>query len=231
MFGWGKKMKENHPFTSAIIAAAGNSSRVTAVSDKLFAKINNKTVIEMTIQAFQNSGTVDEIIIVTREDSIVELNKLKEQNKFDKITHIITGGSSRAKSIENGIHHLSSDCLFISIHDGARPFITPEEIDNIHNHAYKYNSVCCGYNVVDTIKEVNSLGFIEKSLNRETLFAAATPQVFRKDIYLKSLKILNNQIERFTDDATMVFAAGFPVKTFFCSDENKKITTDNDLKL
>jgi len=217
------------PYTSVIIAAAGKGSRMAVNKDKLFADLCGITVIERTLTAFQNAGTVTEIIVVTSPHSIDRIKDTVTRCGFSKITAIVLGGDTRAQSVANGIDALSPLCQYVSIHDGARPFISAEEIDRIHNLAYVKNAVCCGSAVTDTVKILSSDSSLKETLDRSTLFAAQTPQVFKKEIYLDAVSKAGDSIGRFTDDSSIVEAAGYPVHAEFTAEYNAKITTEKDL--
>ncbi len=219
----------NTYYTSVIIAAAGKGSRMTTTKDKLFADLCGKTVIERTLSAFQNAESVNEIIVVTSPHSITKIKDIVSICGLSKVTAIIEGASTRAESVAKGIAALSPLSQFISIHDGARPFITSSEIDRIHNVAYKKKAVCCGTPVTDTVKKISNNGAMEETIDRNTLFAAQTPQIFKKDIYIDAISKAGDKISRFTDDSSIVEAAGYTVYAEFTKTYNIKITTEPDL--
>ena len=216
------------PFTSVIIAAAGKSRRMTSTKDKLFAPLCGKFVIERTVSAFINAKTVDEIIIVTSEENMENMHLLLSPEHPKKVAAIVQGGATRAESVKNGVAAVSKECEFISIHDGARPFITPEEIDRLHTLAYEKGALCCGAPVTDTIKTFSG-SKIGKTVDRSSLFAAQTPQIFKKEIYLDALEKVGDKIDSFTDDSSIVEAAGYTVYGEYTSLFNIKITTEADL--
>ena len=216
-------------YTSVIIAAAGKGSRMTATKDKLFADLCGKTVIERTLTAFQNAESVNEIIVVTSPYSIQRIKDIASVCGFTKVTAVIEGGNTRAESVANGVSVLSPLSEYISIHDGARPFIPSSEIDRIHRIAYKKYAVCCGAPVTDTVKKISEDGSMNETLDRNVLFAAQTPQVFKKEIYVAAINKVGDSIGRFTDDSSIVEAAGYTVHAEFTKAYNIKITTEPDL--
>lgn len=217
-----------HPYTSVVIVAAGNSTRMSE-GDKIIITLSDKPLIYHTIKAFENAGTVDEIIIVTREDLIKKIFVIVNHFKLEKVKKIICGGQSREQSVVLGFNSISPNCKFISIHDGARPLIKSSEIDFIHRECYIYKAVCSVMKIKDTIKKIDLNGKIISTLDRNFLAAAATPQVFERNIYDAAIKNAGDKLMSYTDDASLVEDAGYAVKTFFCGYQNIKITTDEDL--
>lgn len=221
---------EAHPYTSVVIVAAGKSTRMSG-EDKIMALISGNPLIYYSINAFENAKTVDEIIIVTRRDLIKKMSDIIKSFKFKKISDIICGGESRAQSAVLGFENVSDKCEFISIHDGARPLIKSEEIDFVHQEAYINKAVCCSVKVKDTIKKIDLNGKIVSTLNRNYLVAAATPQVFERNIYENAVKKAGDNLSAYTDDSGIVENFGYPVKAIFCGCQNIKITTEEDLNL
>ncbi len=216
------------PFTSVIIAAAGRSRRMTSTPDKLFAPLCGRYVIERTLTAFEQAKTVDEIVVVTSDENLEKINALLTQRGYGKVAAVVKGGATRAESVKNGVAKLDGRCEFISIHDGARPFITSDEIDRLHTLAYQKGALCCGAPVTDTVKTFKD-SQIGKTLDRASLFAAQTPQIFKKDIYLDALEKAGEKIDSFTDDSSIVEAAGYTVYGEYTTLCNMKITTETDL--
>lgn len=213
--------------TAAVILAAGKGTRITAVSNKQTAEIGGKSVIERTLSAFEEAETVDEIIFVAGIDT----EKLLQTLPIKKPTKIVSGGNCREESALNGVRAASPDAEFVAIHDGARPFITAGEIDEAIRLAYKYGAVCCGTRPKDTVKQTDENGFVTHTPKRSSLFAAATPQIFRKDDILSAMEKEEENLAEFTDDCSVAEKHGIQIKTFLCSYENIKITTNEDLHL
>jgi len=223
-------MNKNVFFTSVIITAAGNSSRM-GNNDKLLLKIQNKTILEYTIESFEKAKSVDEIIIVTREDLIPEIEYIIKKNNYKRIKNIVVGGNCRQQSVYNGFLAINKKADFVSVHDGARPFITAEEIDEIHKNGYEFKAVCCGTSIKDTVKKFDENGFIVETLDRNSLISVATPQIFDVKLYKQAVEKINFQFQNFTDDAGIVEQLGYKIKIVKCSYENIKITTKEDLSL
>ena len=220
-------MKKN-PYTSAVIVAAGSATRMEGMQ-KIMLPINKKPLIVYTLMAFEESNTVDEIIVITRKELIDEIKQECIKNKINKLTKIAEGGETRQESVYKGFRLTDSKSKFICIHDGARPLITANEIDTVNNSAYEYSAVCSGTKVINTIKVTDDNGYIVDTPNRSCLFSASTPQVFSTEIYQKAHDFCINNHKNFTDDAGMAEAAGFMVKAVECSYKNIKVTTPEDI--
>ena len=215
------------PYTSAIIVAAGQSSRIGI--DKIVLQKDGIPLIAYTISRFALAETINEIIVVTRLEIIDNIREIVKNLKIKKIVKVVCGGHCRQASVKCGIENISNKSLFVCIHDGARPFVTAKEIDTVNRAAYQYKAACCGSYVKDTIKTVNEHGFIEKTLDRNKIVLAATPQVFEATLYRNMLKSLSNKIDQFTDDSSMIESLGLPVYFVECSPKNIKITVKEDI--
>ncbi len=214
------------PFTSAIILAAGSSSRMESISDKLLIKLGDITVLEHVIKTFQTATTVDEIIIVTNKNKTEFISSLS--GNFDKINKIIIGGNTRTDSALNGFRNVSDNCDFLCFHDCARPFITSKEIDRLNNIAYKKGNIICGKKSTDTIKIINNENIITETPERKYCICAQTPQIFKYSDYKNSLQ--SNKLSfNYTDDSQLLEQNDYDIMFVECNDFNEKITTDRDL--
>lgn len=220
---------KNKPFTSVIIPAGGSGNRMKSAHNKLLMPLGKDSVLGLTLSVFDSSETTDEIIIavpVLLKDSFSEIIKKTVKNKPFKIAE---GGFCRESSVFNGIKAADNRCDFISVHDAARPLITFWEIDKIHRLAYEKGNICAGTEVKNTVK-ITENGKIKKTLQRDCLFSAATPQVFIKENIEAALEKFKDTLDSFTDDSSLAEAAGFEVSVYYCDEKNIKITTPEDIK-
>ncbi len=208
---------------SAIITAGGTSSRFGGQTNKLLEKINNKPIIQYTVDAFVNSN-VDEIIICSNSAIIEELSDIFKT--YDKVK-IIEGGNSRQASVYNGLKVTKGD--YILIHDGARPMITPQIIENTKQMVIQKQAVSVMTKTVDTIKEVDENGKIIRTIDRSKLYNTQTPQAFEYNLIKNAHNKLQGQ--NFTDDAGMVEFLGHDVYIVVGDYRNIKVTTKSDLAL
>ena len=213
----------------AIIVAAGNSSRMNGVN-KLFADINGKCVLARTLINFEKCKKIDYIVIVTREDMQVEVKNVINKYSIKKVLDVVIGGATRQESVSNGIRVCPTDTEIIAIHDGARPFINNELIENIIENCKVYGASIPGVKVKDTVKVMND-GFVKDTPNRETLFNVQTPQVFNFKLYKAALdNAIKNNIS-FTDDSQLFETIGEKVFITPGDYRNIKITTIEDMEI
>lgn len=214
---------------AAVIVAAGQSSRMKG-EDKILAELLGKTVIERSIEAFQLSTCIDEIIVVTRKDLVGYVRSLCGAKGFRKVTAVVEGGATRVESVMRGLDHVSDNIGLAAIHDGARPLVTQEVIDGTVRKARQYHAAAPVIPVKDTIKIAKD-HFIQITPDRSTLFAVQTPQIFDYDLLRGALQNALDKELPITDDCSAVEALGMSIYLSSGSEENLKITTPMDLIL
>ena len=214
---------------SAIIVAAGSSSRMNGI-DKQLARIGNIPVFVLSALKFERSAKVGEIIIAAPAERVSEYEKLAREFGVSKLSAVTAGGSSRMLSVKNALTAVSGNADFVAIHDGARPLIETSEIDRVIADAEQYGAAIAAAPAVDTMKLAKD-GFVESTPPRGQLFSAQTPQVFKKDVYLNCLEKLGASADDLTDDSGAVALCGVRVKITEIKGVNFKITRPEDLAL
>ena len=214
---------------SAVIVAAGASSRMKADVNKVFMKLGNKTVIRNTLEVFENTSCIKEIILVTREEDIDKAEI--EAKGITKLKKIVKGGAERQISVANGVKE--AKCKMIAIHDGARPLVTSEEIIKVCKDAEIYGAATLCTKVKDTVKVSDENGFVVSTPLRSTLRAIATPQVFIREEYLEALSKAESENKLFTDDCQLIENNGGNRRVYLTEGEytNIKITTPEDIRI
>ncbi len=212
---------------SAVIVAAGASSRMKADINKVFMNLDGKTVIRNTLEVFENTSCIKEIILVTREEDIAKAQE--EAKGITKLKKIVKGGSERQISVANGVKEAAME--MIAIHDGARPLVTSEEILKVCLDAERYGAATLATKVKDTIKVAGEDGFVISTPERSTLRAIATPQVFIREEYLKALSKAESENKLFTDDCQLIENNGGKVYLTEGEYTNIKITTPEDIRI
>lgn len=220
--------KENI-YVSAVIVSAGNSTRMGGIN-KQFLEIDNIPVIAHTINVFEKTESIHEIVVVTRECDIADVKNLVEKYGFSKVSCVVAGGETRQLSVYNGVINTSVKADFIAIHDGARPLVTENVIVDTLEQAVKYGAAATGVKVKDTVKQVNDNNDIVATPDRAYLRFIQTPQIFNKSLYLDAVSNVENSKD-FTDDCMLVEAYGKKVKFVDGDYENIKITTPEDIEL
>lgn len=215
------------PFVSAIIVAAGNSTRMSCYVSKQLIPILGKPAISYTLRAFEEAASIDEVIIVCRKVDMQALQDIVDEYAISKVKSFVVGGCQRSESVKNGVEAASGDATHFAIHDGARALITPTDINKVVAEALVCKAATLGTPVTDTIKIVGKDGFISSTPDRATLMAVQTPQVFEKELYLSAL--LNSQGKGYTDDCAMLEELGVSPKIIVGDSPNIKLTTQADI--
>jgi 2-C-methyl-D-erythritol 4-phosphate cytidylyltransferase len=215
---------------SAIIVAAGSSKRFGGTTPKQFLELLGKPVVIHTMLRFESCPEVDEIILVLPDLHKAEFVRIAGKYAFKKLTNIIGGGASRADSVLNGLKAVRTETAgIVAVHDGARPLVTPDEISATIKKARETGAAVLTAPVTDTVKEISG-DKIVRTINRERLHRALTPQCFRYEILKKAYESADD-ISTATDESYLVEKAGFPVSFVEGSASNIKITTPEDLAL
>jgi len=214
----------------AIIVAAGKGKRMGADINKVYLPLGGKPVIVHTLEAFCHIRQIDEIVVVlSAEDMDYFKKEIANRYNFSKPIFTVEGGMERQISVYNGLMALPDDVDIVVIHDGARPFITPDLIGQTIEEAREYGAALVAVPVKDTIKEVKSDLRVSSTLNREILWLAQTPQAFCHSLIVKAHKKAVEQGFTATDDSALVERLGKSVRIVPGSYENIKITTKEDM--
>ena len=215
---------ESAPRVGAVIVAAGRSTRMGGV-DKTFAPLLGAPLIAHTVERFENFPGVHEVALVLAEESVPTGRELAASRGWQKTLQVCAGGARRQDSVYNGLAALG-DCGLVLVHDGARPCVDAATLERGIRAAAEHGAAVAGTPVKDTIKRVSPDLLVEDTPERARLWAAQTPQVFRRDLLLEAHRRCDGD---YTDDAAMVEAIGHPVRMFEGAYENIKVTTAGDL--
>jgi 2-C-methyl-D-erythritol 4-phosphate cytidylyltransferase len=212
----------------AIITAGGTGKRLSAEQKKQFIKIGEYTILEWTILPFLNSNTIEKIIITLPRE---EFNEYASHIAAIFPNHsilCITGGEERQESVFLALQACPADTQFVLIHDGVRPFIETSEMEAMLNLCK--NAIIPVSSVKYTLKQVKN-GKISKTVPRQFVYEAHTPQIFSYPMILdlhQKAKLIHQQ---FTDDASILEYFGEEVEAFEMKSFNLKITTQKDLEI
>lgn len=213
----------------AIITAAGSSSRMGLSQPKPLLNIGGKPLLAHTLSAFAKLS-FEKIIVTAPAQYLQDFAVITD--KFPNVD-IISGGATRAASIYNGLKLLPQEGIVL-VHDGARPFITPDLLTRVISAAQKDGAAIPVIPVTDTIKQIDDNGFVTATLPRHQLCRVQTPQGFSLDIlqkaYQSSLSLLEDPLS-VTDDASLVEKIGIRIATVSGDEKNIKITTPEDLRI
>jgi len=221
--------------TAAIITAGGLGKRFDGTGDTLpkqFIPLSGKPVIAYSILSFESSKLINEIVIVVPENW-VEYTKTEIVDKFDikKVSNVISGGDERQDSVRIGLMALSKTPSIVAVHDGVRPLVTVQTIDEVITQAEKTGGAIAAIPATDTIKKSDPEHIIENTLRREDIWFAQTPQAFRYEILKEAFEKASEDGYLGTDEAELVERLGKEIKLVKSSKYNIKITTQEDLEL
>lgn len=212
---------------SAIIVAAGQGKRFGSETPKQFLHLGDKPLIFHTLEKFQSCSLIDEIILVLAEDKIDFFHSLEYRSQ--KALKLAVGGKTRAESVFNGFQLIDERTEIVAVHDGARPFVSVEEISKTVQTAQKHGAACLVAPINETVKRV-SQGKIVETVDRCLLRRALTPQAFKREILARAFENASLD-ETVTDECFLVEKTGVEIAIVEGSLRNIKITTSEDWAL
>lgn len=215
--------------TAAIIVAAGSSVRMGGDTPKQFMTLCGLPAVVRTLRAYEEAEYIDMTIVVCRPEDRERYAEYREKFRLEKLKKIVIGGATRQESALRGVEALGEDAKYVAIADGARPLTTPEMIDRVCLAAYRFGAASAAYPASDTIKTADQHGFVTATIERSTVWHAATPQVFSLAIYRAAAYHAADTKFTATDDNSLVENIGRPVKLIDCGRENIKLTEPGDL--
>ena len=214
-------------FVSAIILAAGEGSRMKADITKQKMDICGKSILWHTVSRFCECDLVNSVIIVCRPEETEWVRS--EVNGLAKIDGIVIGGGTRAESARIGFENVRGESDLVAIHDCARCLVTVQNITDVISAAVQFGAATAATPLTDTLKSVDKDRIIDKTLPRDGMWLAQTPQVFAYDLYKSALEN-RVDISGVTDDNMLVEMIGGEVYAVDCGRENIKITLPSDIR-
>ncbi len=224
------KAQNTRPYCSALVPAAGASSRMEG-QDKLLLYLGGRPVLARTLQALDQCPLIDEIVVATRRESILKIADLCREYEIKTPLKIIEGGATRAESVLHAAMNADPRAEFFAVHDGARPLVEQELIAAVIRKAYQCAAAAPATPVKDTIKIVTDGDVVDHTPPRSTLYAVQTPQVFDASLLKAALQAAAEKNAEITDDCSAVEQLGKVVYLVDGSYENIKITTPVDLAI
>lgn len=212
-------MSKQTGFSSAVIVAGGSGSRMGRPKQML--PLGAKPVLVRTVEAFLQTPEIKEIVVVTPPENRAELQK-----RFPGIV-FADPGKTRLLSVKNGFLKTSAASQLVAVHDGARPLVEPAHISACLQAARQYGAAVLAVPVKDTVKVCEG-GFVQNTLDRAVLWAAQTPQCYRRPVLAEALEKFGQE-EGATDESQLVEKLGIKVRVVPSSYKNNKITTPEDL--
>ena len=213
---------------SVVIPAAGSGRRFGGGENKIFHPLAGRAIFLRTLDAFAQRRDVCQIQLVLSADDMETVRRRWGDELREMNVTLAEGGTIRAESVKNALKSVCREADLICVHDAARPCVTQEWIDAVFQAAEQTGAAILADPVHGTLKRVSAENIIERTVPREGLWQAQTPQVFAKDILLSAY---DADVSTVTDDAQLVEAAGKPVTIVPCDPRNIKITAPADIPL
>lgn len=215
---------------AVILPAAGKSSRFKKGNrKKVFTDLKGRAVWLRAAEAFVNRKDVVQTIVVVAPDDIDLFKDRFRPNLAFMNIDLVEGGATRSESVQNGLNQVRDDVDFVAVHDAARPLIASDWIDSVFKAAKNDDAAILGVRITSTLKRVASNNVIEETVPREHLWAAQTPQVFRKQLLKDAYSSPDSATA--TDEASLLQQAGHKVTIVEGSPINIKITTNSDFRM
>lgn len=215
---------------AAVIVAGGLGQRMNSTVPKQFVLLKGRPVLQWSLEAFDKTSEISQIILVLPEDWKDEGMRILDGFKPEKDFKVVSGGKRRQDSVWNGILSVDPCCRWVAVHDGARPGINPELLSRSIKSAFLNGSAVCAIPSNDTLVRVCDGKYVEH-IDRSQIFRMQTPQIFSLETLEKSFSYAERNGLNVTDEAGMVSAAGFNVSLVEGSETNIKVTRPDDLAI
>jgi 2-C-methyl-D-erythritol 4-phosphate cytidylyltransferase/2-C-methyl-D-erythritol 2,4-cyclodiphosphate synthase len=213
-----------------VIAAAGRGSRMESSTNKQYLLLNSRPVLAYSLDFFEKLDVVDEIVVVTGEKDLNYCEReIIKRFKYNKVSAVIPGGKERQDSVWAGLRKLGTDTEFVAVHDGARPLLSCAVLYRLLEEAQEWGAAIPGIASKDTLKAVDRDDFVRQTLDRTTVYAIQTPQVFRYKELMTAYRQSYEEDFRGTDDASLFERYIGRVKVIEGDHNNIKITTPGDM--
>lgn len=210
-----------------VIPAAGQGKRMNVGKNKQFIELEQAPIIIHTLKVFEEHSNCSGIILVINEQERDVFQKLFDDYHINKIKSIVAGGSERQFSVYNGLQAVDDEGIVL-VHDGARPFISHNKIEDLVHKAQETGAATLAVPVKDTIKRVEN-GVVVETVERSTLWSVQTPQAFIPSLVIDAHHQANKDNYLGTDDASLIERTGKPVSIVLGDYTNIKLTTPEDL--
>jgi 2-C-methyl-D-erythritol 4-phosphate cytidylyltransferase len=212
----------------AVIVAAGSGTRFGGDTPKIFLTLKGVPVLARTIRKFEDCQMIDSIVVVVAEQFIDQTKQMISDYGLTKVSAVVAGRGSRSGSVRSGIAAVSSsDLRLVAIHDGARPLVSVADIEATIRGASVTGAAVLTVPVTDTVKEVRE-GKVVRTVDRNSLRRAVTPQVFNHEILITAMGAGPSD-DSVTDESVLAEVAGFEVAVVEGSPTNIKITHPADM--
>lgn len=215
---------------AAIIPAGGIGNRMGLLLPKQFYNLHGIPILVHTIRAIAKVESIKQIILVCPEAHIDKTQDIVSLYQLP-VTDMVTGGVTRQDSVRAGLAVVAKDTEVVLVHDGARPLVSPETINNCINAILSHGAAIAAIQVKDTLKSVDKDHIISDTIDRTFLWQAQTPQGARTELLLQAFSKAEHEGFHGTDEASLLEFCNIPVSVVDGSDTNIKITRPEDIPI
>ena len=214
----------------AVVPAAGKGLRMGGTVPKQFLSLGGEPIVVHSLRALQSAACIHDIILaVPSADLDYCRNDLVVRYGFSKVTKVVPGGQERQDSVRLGLEHVPEETEIVLVHDAVRPFVTVAMIEDVVAAARQHGGAIIALPMRDTVKQVGADRLIQRTVDRQPLWLAQTPQAFRMDWLREAHRKAKVEGVAATDDAFLFEWMGHPVVVVEGSGENIKVTRPEDL--
>ncbi len=214
----------------AVVPAAGKGLRMGGAVPKQFLSLGGEPIVVHSLRALQAAACIHDIILaVPSADLDYCRNDLVVRYGFSKVTKVVPGGKERQDSVRLGLEQVSEETEIVLVHDAVRPFVTVAMIENVVAAARQHGGAIIALPMRDTVKQVGPGHLIQRTVDRQPLWLAQTPQAFRMDWLRDAHRKAHADGVSATDDAFLFEWVGHPVVVVEGSGENIKVTRPEDM--
>lgn len=218
------------PVVVAVVPAAGRGLRMGGSVPKQFLALGGEPLILHSLRVLQASPVIDEIILAVPQNEMEYcLAEIVANHHFTKVTKVVPGGHERQDSVRHALEATHDDVNVVLVHDAVRPFLTQRMVEEVVTTARAKGAAIIALPMKDTVKQVGADRVIERTVDRQSLWLAQTPQAFRRDWLLAAHRKAHAEGVRATDDAYLIEWYGHPVSVVEGSGENIKVTRPEDM--
>lgn len=216
---------------AALVPAAGRGERLGSRIPKPLVRLGGLPLVVYTLKEILRVYPFSQLVVPVEPEAVGAMRRLLSRHGL-KRAEVLAGGASRAESVRNAFDCLRSDIDVVAIHDLARPFVASADVGGLIRTAARHGSALLAQKAVATVKQTDASGArVERTLDRNRIFLAQTPQVFRVSVLRESYDKVGDRYRQFTDEAALAEAGGFAIRIVPGPAMNFKITTPDDLKL
>jgi 2-C-methyl-D-erythritol 4-phosphate cytidylyltransferase len=216
----------------AILVAGGAGSRFHSATPKQFQTVLGKPLLAHALERLRLSGVIARVILVLPKDGFDEAKRTVAPYLGDPSrVEVVPGGDSRQDSMIEGLSRIAAPFEgLVAVHDAARPAVPPSLVARVVEAAAVDGGAIAALPVVETIKEASTDLRVARTVPREHLYRAQTPQCFRYDVLARAVRKAAEDGFRGTDEASLVERLPAPIRIVLGSEQNLKVTTPEDLE-